>query len=201
MLVGLLNIQRRPFLTTGARDLFALGVALTGFLIIGPVELFLPQSAARHFGPYVWLLLGALYALCLTLLIMMSRPRLVVYNSTLEQLRPLLADLAARLDADHRWAGDSLVLPQFGVKLHLEIFAPMRNVLLVSTGAEQNFAGWRQLERELARELEKIETGANPMGLSMITLSLLLLATVTFWTIIALDDFKREFWELFRLTI
>ena len=201
MLVGVLNIQRRPFLTTGGRDLAALGAAVAGFMIVGPVELFLPHSVARHFGPYVWLLLGALYMLCVTLLVLMSRPRLVIYNMTAEQLRPLLADLAARLDAEHRWAGDSLALPQFGVQLQIEKFLPMRNVSLVATAAEQDFAGWRQLERDLDRELEQIETAANPMGVSMITLSLLLFAIVMFWMIRSPVRLQQGFWDLFQLAM
>ena len=90
-LLGLINLSRRPFLTTGARDAAALGVGISGFVVVGPMELFLPGAAANRFGGYVWLLLLAFYALCLTLWVLLLRPRLVIYNATAEQLRPVLA--------------------------------------------------------------------------------------------------------------
>ena len=73
LLVGIINLSRRPFLTTGARDVAAIGVAISGFIAAGPMELFLPEAAADRFGPYVWLLLLAFYGLCLTLLVLMMR--------------------------------------------------------------------------------------------------------------------------------
>ena len=49
ILIGSLNLGRRPFLTTGARDLLALAIAISGFVLIGPVQLFMPQPAADYF--------------------------------------------------------------------------------------------------------------------------------------------------------
>ena len=48
------------------------------------------------------------------------RPRLVVYNIFIDELRLVLADLVERLDPDGRWAGDSLVLPGLGVQVYLD---------------------------------------------------------------------------------
>jgi hypothetical protein len=56
-LVGLINSRRRPFLTSGARDMAVLGIALSGFFIIGPLQLFVPDTAADRFGPYIWLVI------------------------------------------------------------------------------------------------------------------------------------------------
>src|SRR5206468_7634930 len=130
---------RRPFLTTGARDLFALGVALTGFLIVGPMDLFMPRRAAAYFGPYIWLLLVACYLLGLSLFAMLVRPRLVIYNLTPDQLRPLLAQMIQRLGLEHQWAGESLALPGLGVQLYLDRFPVMRHVSLVANGAQQSY--------------------------------------------------------------
>jgi hypothetical protein len=178
LVLGVLNLSRRPFLTTGARDLFALGVALTGFLIVGPMDLFIPQRAAAYFGPYIWLLLVACYLLGLTLFVMLVRPRLVIYNLTPDQLRPLLAQIIQRLGLEHQWAGESLALPGLGVQLYLDRFPVMRHVSLVANGAQQSYHGWRRLQQELARELARVEVPPNPIGLSLVTFSLLVFASL-----------------------
>ena len=50
LLLGAINLSRRPFLVTGARDLAALGVAVAGLVVVGPIELLLPEDAnARLF--------------------------------------------------------------------------------------------------------------------------------------------------------
>ncbi len=72
----------------------ALGLALIGLVIVGPMQLFLPEAAAAQFGTVVWPLLLGFYVLCLALCVMVMRPRLVVYNVTSEQLRPVLAEAA-----------------------------------------------------------------------------------------------------------
>ena len=47
LLLGLVNLRRRPFLTSGGSDLTALGVALSGLMFVGPLELFRPEAATR----------------------------------------------------------------------------------------------------------------------------------------------------------
>ena len=50
LMMGLLNLRRRPFVTTGARDAATLGIGVIGFVIAGPMELFFPEGAASQFG-------------------------------------------------------------------------------------------------------------------------------------------------------
>jgi hypothetical protein len=164
LLLAALNLGRRPLLTTGARDTAALGVALVGLVIVGPMRLFVPDAATVRFGTYVWVMLLALYGLSVTLLVLLWRPRLVIYNISADELRPTLAEVVGRLDADARWAGDSLVLPRLGVQLTVEAFAHTRNVQLVSAGPQQNYAGWRQLELALGQELAELRVSRNPYG-------------------------------------
>ena len=169
MLIGALNVAKRPFLVSGGRDTAALGLALSGFVIVGPIELFFPATAAVHFGPYVWLLLLALYGLCLGLIVLLLQPRLVIYNVSADQLRPILADVVDQLDAEARWAGETLLLPNLGLQLHLDTTASMRNVALVAINAHQSFDGWRRLEDTLAAALARAETGRNPRGASLLS--------------------------------
>src|SRR6187401_2463827 len=135
LLLGMINLSRRPFVTSGARDAAALGIAIGGFVVAGPMELFLPEAAAVRMGFWVW-------PTCI-----------VIYNVTFEQLRPSLADIVQQLDKESRWAGDSLVMPNLGVQLTVESQGMMKNVQLAAAGTEQSFLGWRLLEAELSTVL------------------------------------------------
>ncbi len=183
LLLGFINLSNRPFLTTGARDVAALGMAIAGFIVAGPMELFLPEAASNRFGGYVWLLLLAFYGLCLMLVVLLMRPRLVIYNANPEQLRSILAEVVKQLDEEARWAGDSLVLPKLGVQLHVELFGAMRNVQLVSSGPRQSFVGWKRLEMGLANVLKQTKASPNPHGFAMMALGILLICVMTFWMI------------------
>src|SRR5690606_36270803 len=107
LLLGLIHLTRRPFMTSRARDAAALGVAISGFLLVGPMQLFMPQAAAERFGGYVWLLLLTFYSLVLSLTVLLMRPRLIIYNIPRDQLRAILAQVLNGLDPDVRWAGDT----------------------------------------------------------------------------------------------
>jgi uncharacterized membrane protein len=176
LLLGGINVSKRPFLTTGARDAAALGVGIGGLVVVGPMELFLPEETAFRWGVFVWVLLLAFYALCLALLVLLLRPRLVIYNIRAESIRPLLAGVVAELDRDARWAGECLVLPKLGVQLHLEVIASMRIVQLVSTGPRQSYEGWRQLQQSLAQAIRQTAGARNPVGFSLVCLGMFLIA-------------------------
>lgn len=175
LLLGLVNARRRPFLTSGGSDLTALGVALSGLMFVGPLELFRPEAATREFGNYIWVVLLLFYWLWLLLVVLLSRPRLVVYNISMEELHPVLAETAGRLDPDARWAGNHLTLPSLGVQLHLDSLDIMRNVSLVSSGSRQNIDGWRRLARELRRSLGSVRVKSNPRAIGLLVISLALL--------------------------
>ncbi|MCC6125534.1 MAG: hypothetical protein IT426_11270 [Pirellulales bacterium] len=176
LLLGAINLARRPFLVSGGRDLAALALALAGLAVVGPFELFLPEESIVVFGGYVWLMVLALYALWITMLILMLRPRLVIYNIAVDKLRPILADVVEKLDGDARWAGDSLVLPGLGVQLHLDSYRAMKNVSLKSIGGRQNFPGWKKLETALSAALVREEVPRNFRGSNLLLAGLLLAA-------------------------
>ncbi len=176
LVLGILNARRRPFLTSGSADLAALGAALTGLVLIGPIELFRPEKASAEFGSYVWLFLVVFYWLCLWLTALVARPRLVVYNISGDELRPILAETARMIDAQARWAGDSLSLPNLGVQLHVESFEIMRHVSLVASGEKQDLAGWRKLAGELFQRLEPLRVAPNPRALGIVLLAIALMS-------------------------
>lgn len=178
LLIGSINLGRRPFLVYGKRDAAALAMAVSGLVIVGPIELLFPPTSVAWLGPLAWLYLLVIYALSVTVLIVLAGPRLVIYNLTLDQLRPILAELVAKLDPDARWAGDSLSLPNLGVQLHVDNVALLRNISLAPVGMSQSHAGWRRLEQALTESLHTVEVNRNPHGYNMITTGLIMMAAL-----------------------
>ncbi len=205
-LLGAINLARRPLLVSGTRDAAVLGLALSGLVAVGPMALLFPDVAAWRLGAgglrYAWAMLAvsaSLYGLCLALVLLVSRPRLVIYNITAGQLRPILANLVERLDPEGRWAGDSLLLPTLGVQLHLDHAAWMRNVSLVSAGPKQEYRGWARLEAALAVALRQLEVPRNPRGVTLLTFGAFL-AGMLVWAV-ARDPqaIARTLFDLLRL--
>ncbi len=178
LVLGAVNLSRRPWLITGARDNAALGIGVSGMLLVGPIELLHPQTAVNDLGPYVWLLSISMYALALSLVVLLSRPRLTIYNISLEELRPMLAEVIESLDSDHRWAGSSLSLPRLSVQLHVDCNQLMRNVSLVAVGEEQSYAGWRQLEKALSKRLAAARVAPNVWGMTLSLSAALMVAAM-----------------------
>ncbi|MGD0899773.1 MAG: hypothetical protein ABR915_18225 [Thermoguttaceae bacterium] len=178
VLLGTINLARRPLLVAGTRDVAALGLALSGLVIVGPLALIFPEMSALHLGPagfrYLWIVLVALYGLCLVLVLLVQRPRLVIYNISVDQLRPILAELVQGLDPEAHWAGDSLALPGLGVQLHLDATAWMRNVALVSAGPKQDERGWTRLATALTAALRDVKVPRNPRGVTLMSIGLFL---------------------------
>jgi hypothetical protein len=198
-LLGVIHLGRRPLVISGARDAAALAVAIAGLMIVGPLELFLIEEAAVLYGPLVWAMMVLGYVLLAMLAILVQRPRIVVYNISLEQLRPLLAEVVARLDDQARWAGESLTLPQLGIHVHLEYAATLHNVQLVSSGPDQNLAAWHVLEKQLAVAVRKTRHSAPLLG-ALTTLVAFSLASACTWLLLrdpsgmtqALNDMLRR---------
>jgi hypothetical protein len=199
VLLGLVNLRRRPYVLTGAREAMLVGLALCGLAIIGPMELFFPQQAANQFGPYIWLLLIVFYLLVVMLWILIARPRLVIYNISSAQLRAVLSEVANKLDPEARWAGDALALPRLNVQLYVDTFDVMRNVSLVSTGADQNLTNWRRLEGALRSTLREVAVPRSPRGYSFLSIGTLLLLLLFFTTLNNPQEIARGIMQLFRL--
>jgi len=197
LLIGLLNARRRPFITTGGADLAALGAALSGLILIGPIELFRPEEASADYGSYVWLFLLIFYWLCVWLVVLLAKPRLVIYNISIDELRPVLAETARTIDPQARWAGDCLALPGLGVQLHLESFDLMRNVSLVASGGEQNFEGWRHLAAEIHQRTQNLRVASNPRALGILLAAALFLAASTISLLASPQRVAQAMQELF----
>jgi hypothetical protein len=107
------------------------------------------------------------------------RPRLVVYNTTPEQLYPLLEEVLARHDKQFRWVGSNVVSQELGLQFHIEVYAPLKNVQLVATGGQQSLDGWHKLEVDLRRAMRGAAGAPNPWGASLISFGVLMAAVIT----------------------
>jgi hypothetical protein len=199
LLLGVINLSRRPLVTNGARDAAALGVGISGFVVVGPMELFIPEATILRLGVFVWVLLLAFYSMCLTLFVLLMRPRLVIYNIRPDQVRTMLAELVNELDRESRWAGECLVIPNLGVQLHVEASPGMRNVQLIAAGTHQNYEGWHRLEKTLSSALRQVQSVRNPYGFSLVFFSLLMIGMVTFWLVQDADTVAHSLREMLRL--
>ena len=199
LVVGIINLSPRPFLTTGGRDLSALALAVSGFVIAGPMELFLPEAVASILKGWVWVPLLLLYALLVILVVLMMRPRLVIYNITPDSIRTVLARVALELDPDSDWAGDSLVMPTLGVQLAVEPYVGMRNVSLAAIGPEQDLDGWQKLHERLAAELEPVRVPVNAQGFSFLFLSILLGSAVIYTLVTGKQEIAHAVRQILRM--
>jgi hypothetical protein len=180
VLLGGIHLRGRPLVTTGGRDVAALALAICGFAVVGPMELFFPEPAAREIGSWVWMLMLTFYSLCATLTILLSKPRVIIYNVSYERLRPVLGAIVPTLDKDARWAGECIVLPNLSMQLHVEFSPVTRNAQLIATGTRQGFEGWKRLESELATALRERNSSRNPFGVSMSIAGVAILGCVVF---------------------
>jgi len=196
--LGLVNLSSRPLVLTGAHDLALLGVGLSGLMVVGPLELFVPTAAAVHFGQYVWLFLLALYGLGVTFLVLLAQPRLVIYNVTDAQLRPLLAEVVAILEPDALWAGSSLALPRLAVELSIESFPALRHVSLVASGWRQDLAGWSCLRRALAAAMKQTRVKPNVWAAGLIGFAVLLSAGCLYYALARPEALAEGWHDLLR---
>ncbi len=198
-LLGVINLSGRAFVTTGSRDAAALGIGLSGLMVAGPMELFFPANAALWAGVLVWPLLLTFYGLCVSLIVLMMRPRLVIYNINYEKIRPILGDLANQLDSKSRWSGDNLFIPAINVHLHLEANALLSNIQLVASGPRQSYEGWRKLELKLRSELRDVRTRPNALGLGLLIVSGLIASVTAFWMISDQQEIAKLLRQMLRI--
>ncbi|HKD35719.1 MAG TPA: hypothetical protein VKB78_02935 [Pirellulales bacterium] len=200
-LIGLagIHLMPRPIVWTGALDVAALGAGVSGMIVAGPMDLFLPESSPMS-GMYLWMLMLTLYVLAITLWNLLSRPRLVIFNITAEQLRPMLSELVKKLDEGANSTGDSFLLPQVGLQFHIERYLPFYNVSLVAIGDRQSFSGWRRLRSELAAALAEVKPASRIPGFAFLVVGLVMLSSaVALAAGMDRTRLRHEFRDLLRI--
>jgi hypothetical protein len=171
LVLGAIHLRGTPKVWSGAFDTAALAAAVSGLFVAGPMDLFLP-SASPLSGVWLWLLMLALYALLITLWNLLARPRLVVFNVAVDQLKPVLTEVAGRLDGDFQSTGDTYLLPRLGLQFHLERYLPLHNISLVAIGDEQSISSWRKLRMELSAALAPVRSASRLPGYAFVAVGL-----------------------------
>lgn len=154
-----LHVRRRPSVVAGSIDLLLLAAGTAGLAAAGPLALLQPVVGGTVWAAFM-LLLGA--GLVFAALLLAARPRLVVYNITLEQLRPVVAEIVATLDPTARWAGETVALPGRGIQVHLDGRGGMRSVSVVALGGRTSAEGWVEFSRRLRQAIRGLRVRASP---------------------------------------
>lgn len=199
LMVGAILCFRRPFVTTGARDTVALAIGVSGVVFIGPLQLFFPATSMMLFGLFTWFMLGTFYFLCISLVVMNMRPRLVVYGASPADVRPALADAAAQLDDECQIAADSVYLPKSRLRLRVESAHGRSccDVVLVSGVVSQTH--WNQMAAALQRSLAGATGRGLPSGILLIACGLVIGGFLTAIVLRTPDEVVEGFRTLIRL--
>lgn len=180
IVMGCIRVRSRPMVVSGGRDTFVLAMGLLGVVAIGPMELFFPRAAASILGPKVWLFLLLLYLLAVLLVILASRPRLIVYGLDAEELKHVLQGLLADLDTGTSWLGESVKSPALGVVAIVEKAGPGRISQLLAVHHRQHLPGWLQVERALAYRVTSMVVSDRRAGFFYLVLGLAVLGVAGF---------------------
>jgi hypothetical protein len=156
--IAIVHLRRRPLAVPGGWDLAVLAAAVTGLAIAGPLDLLQPVAVR---GPWRIVLPAVLCGLLAALAILVARPRLVVYNLTLDQLRPVVAQVAASLDRQARWAGETVALPGRGIQVTLD-GRVARCVSLAASGGRTSPEGWAEFCRRVRRSVRVLRVKPSP---------------------------------------
>ncbi len=153
-----------------------------GLVFVGPVDLFFPETTAALIGYRIWFVLAFLYSLIVLLIIISSRPRLIVYGMRADQLLPLLAQAATTLDSSaslDQNAG-TITLPTLGVHLRVDDHrgTDISEVFSFETSVQPVF--WGHLRAAIVSEIGKIPRSTRRGG-SIAFLTGLIIMTIIFY--------------------
>lgn len=201
VVVAAIRLSGRSLITTGGRDVAALGLAIAGLVAIGPAELFFPTAAAIWFGPIVWIWLAALYALCVTLIAVTIRPRLVIYGRTPEEMFEPLLRAAKGLDEDAQSdvSKHEVHLPSLGVRLRVEGHRGIDHAQVVCFESATPAGFWQRLLAGLRREAAREPTPVPRRGAGMLVFATLMAALLLWRGIeqqaVVVEEFREWLWR------
>jgi hypothetical protein len=177
-ILGWLHLCRRPTLLGGGQDLMLLALAVSGLVMAGPLALVQPALGAT---PWATGMLLLLFTLAVAVGILATRPRLVIYNITVEQLRPILAEVASGLDPSTRWAGESVALPTRGLQVLMDGHGLVKSVSVVAVGSRTSAEAWTEFVRRLRQAVGSLRVRRNLWGGMLAAVGLLIVTLAIGW--------------------
>jgi hypothetical protein len=180
LLLGGLRVLRRPLVTTGARDGLAIGIAVSGLVMVGPGQLFFPSMAAAELGWYVWVVLGVFYLLCVSLILLTWQPRVVIYGLRSDDALQHLLAVAQTVDSDATVDAGTrkVVLPQRQVTLRVDSLGITDAVQIEAFEKNLHPRFWRHLVMELRRRTATTRVPLSVGGAGMLIVGSVLLTVV-----------------------
>ena len=177
LFLGIINLSQKTRMLTGRQDLIALSFGVSGLVIVGPLQVLLPQAGIIRFGIHVWYPLVVLYIFGVLWLVILSRARLVLYNVNQDDFAGILSHLMEREEWTDLRHGNVVQISELGIQFEILPVVPMKNITLRATHTEQSTAGWQGLHQSLQKELESHHSLRNGLGWIYIA-SGLMIATV-----------------------
>jgi len=174
LLLAAAHARRRPTVVSGTWDGILLAAGVAGLAVAGPLALVRPAVGSSLWG---WLIAALIFSLVVAVCILAARPRLVIYNISAEQLRPLVAEAVATLDADARWAGTSVALPARRLQLHLDGAGGMRCSSVIAGGERAAHEAWTEFGRRLRQAVGRLRVRPSPWAAAFAAAALAVLAT------------------------
>jgi len=178
LLIAAAHARRRPTVVSGTWDGILLAAAVAGLAVAGPLALVRPAVGSSLWG---WLIVALVFSLVVAVCILAARPRLVIYNVSAEQLRPLVAEVVAALDADARWAGTTVALPARQLQLHLDGGGATRCSSVIAGGERAAHEAWTEFSRRLRQALGRLRVRPSPWAWAFAGTAVVVLACAA-WT-------------------
>ena len=193
LMLGWIHLRGRPVVTSSYRDVMVMGLAVTGLVVIGPMQLFFPNAAASRFQfvVVVWLLLLALWFLGLTLVALSQRPRVIIYGGRGRQVRDALEQIVRHMDPQAIFLGNLVRLPERQMQFEIEDRAVLGIVQVCATRSPQNLDGWSELHGRLRDVLRQSPSEAGRPRIHFVGLSLIIL----FWVCQRLATDNVSVWD------
>jgi hypothetical protein len=179
--LGLLRLRSCPTVVGGAMDFVLLGLAASGLMAIGPIELFFPRAAYALLGGWVWVILLALYFFVILLIALNTSPKLVVYGLDAAELKFAIRELLSEHQLSSEWLGDVVQIPELGVRAYIERAGRASISQIHSNGRDQNLTGWLSLERLLVQKLSKQRIDQRKQATALLLTSFLLFGLAIFF--------------------
>lgn len=180
MVMGLLALRDRPTILTTGQETLLIGFALSGFVMIGPIELFFPTGAYAALGSWVWLLLVALYCLVVLLIALQRAPGWTIVGMDTDEFRTFFENALQEGSVDCKWMGNQLQIDKWDVRAIVE---PSRGfpktTCLSPCGRVRNMLGWYQIEKlaAISKAFEQLNAG-RPLGMIPTAVCLLIVGSI-----------------------
>ncbi|MEM6689932.1 MAG: hypothetical protein AAF664_10925 [Planctomycetota bacterium] len=153
-LQAMLRFSGQTLVTTGSREFLTLSFAVSGFVLLGPAELFFPAGAQAAYGPVVWIAIAVLYLLVVCMIAISSKPYLAIYGQSDLASLPHVAAAAHALDENATVDSDRLQidLPTLRIRIKVESLNSHFYTRVESFESVPPGAFWGQLLAQLRKQ-------------------------------------------------